>query len=185
MNSKPEPWYIHAGLYVVIAVLVYLLIRVAIVEPKEIVALEKYAKKESRLRMKNLKEAEILFQKKYGHFTASIDSLVNFVKNDPFVDSVRKAVDTLSNRSSDPFELLAHGEFTPDSLFKTPKSQQPFILQIDTSVVSDTIYTPQGKVKRVETRTVIGSRYFIEDPDGYGTVGSVESDALKNTVSWE
>lgn len=185
MNSNPEPWYIHAGLYAVIVVLIYLLVRVAIIEPKEIVALEKYAKKESRLRMANLKEAEILFEKKYGHFTASVDSLVNFVKNDPFVDSVRNAVDSLSKRPSDPFELLVHGEFTPDSLFRTPKSQQPYILQIDTSIVTDTIYTPQGKVKRVETKTVIGSRYFIEDPDGYGTVGSVESDAMKNTVSWE
>ncbi len=185
MNSKPEPWYIHAGLYIVIAVLVYLLVRVAIMEPKAIVSLEKYAKKESRLRMENIKEAQILFQKKFGHFTASMDSLVNFVKTSAYVDSIRNGFDSLSRRPTDPFKKLAEGKFVPDSLFATPKSHRPYIVQIDTSVVTDTIYTPQGKVKRVETRTVIGSRYYVEDPDGYGTVGSVESDALKNSLSWE
>ncbi|MBZ0201093.1 MAG: hypothetical protein K8H86_14570, partial [Ignavibacteriaceae bacterium] len=173
------------GLYLVIAVLVYLLVRVAIIEPKEIVSLERYAKKESRLRMENIKEAQILFQKKNGHFTASMDSLVSFLKNSPFVDSVRNGFDSLSKRPTDPFHKLEGGAFVPDSLFKTPKSFKPYLVQIDTSVVTDTIYTPQGKVKRVETRTVIGSRYYVEDPDGYGTVGSVESDALKNSLSWE
>ncbi|MCK7528679.1 MAG: hypothetical protein MZV64_69545 [Ignavibacteriales bacterium] len=49
----------------------------------------------------------------------------------------------------------------------------------------DTVVNRQGKVLRVEKYTVIGKRYFIEDPDGYGTVGSLNDDALKNTSSWE
>ena len=32
--KKSEPWYIHAALYLVIAILAYILIRVAIVEEK-------------------------------------------------------------------------------------------------------------------------------------------------------
>jgi hypothetical protein len=58
-------------------------------------------------------------------------------------------------------------------------------MQIDTSEQVDTVVNRQGKVLRVEKYTVIGKRYFIEDPDGYGTVGSLNDDALKNTSSWE
>src|SRR3990172_9878969 len=101
MNSKPEPWYIHAALYAVIAILVFVLIKVAVLDPKEVVAVEKYNKQESRLRMKNLKEAEILWFQKNGKFTANLDSLILFIKNDPYVDSVRNAFDSLSRRPAD------------------------------------------------------------------------------------
>ncbi len=60
MLKAADPWYVHAILYGVIAILVIILIKVAILDPKEIVAVEKYNKTESRLRMDNLKEAEIL-----------------------------------------------------------------------------------------------------------------------------
>ena len=80
---------------------------------------------------------------------------------------------------------MSQGEFTPDSLFRTPKSWQFYTLQIDTSEQVDTVVNRQGKVLRVEKSTVIGKRYFIEDPDGYGPVGSLKDDALKNTASWE
>ena len=63
MNSQAgDPWYVHVLLYVVIAVLTILLIKVAIIDPKEIVAIEKYNRTESRLRMTNIKEAEILWE---------------------------------------------------------------------------------------------------------------------------
>ena len=58
-------------------------------------------------------------------------------------------------------------------------------MKIDTSVVSDTIVNPRGKFLRVETKTVVGKKYYIEDPNGYGTIGSLDNDALKNTASWE
>jgi hypothetical protein len=35
------------------------------------------------------------------------------------------------------------------------------------------------------TKKLIGTKYYIEDPDGYGSVGSLSNDALKNTASWE
>lgn len=185
MNLKNEPWFIHAGLYLVIAVLIFILIQVAIVQPTEVIETEKFYQSESRLRMKNLKEAEILWFKKYNKYTGNIDSLVNFIKRDKFVQKVIAGQDSITGRKTNPFVPLSHGEFTPDSLFKTPKSQLTYIVQVDTTVQKDTVVNQSGQVKRVEENKTIGNRYYIEDPDGYGTVGSLDNDALKNTASWE
>jgi hypothetical protein len=183
--TKSEPWYIHFILYFVIAILIVILIKVAIIDPKDQVEKEKYYKQESHLRMKNIKEAEILWNKKHGHFTGNLDSLINFIKTDPMVDSVINAYDSLSRRSANPFVDLTTGQFTPDSLYWTPKSHSPYVLQVDTSVSADTIYGRNNQIKRIDSSLVIGNRYYLEDPDGYGSVGSLESDALKNTASWE
>ena len=183
--TKPEPWYIHAILYFIIVILVVVLVKVAIIDPKDIVQKEKYYKQESHLRMKNIKQAEILWNKKYGRFTGNLDSLINFIKTDSMVDSVINAFDSLSNRSANPFVALTSGEFTPDSLYRTPKTYSPYILQVDTSIVADTVIGRNNKIKRIDSTVVIGNRYYLEDPDGYGSVGSLESDALKNTASWE
>ncbi len=185
-NSKNEdPWYVHAGLYFIAAILTFLLIKVAVLDPSAEVEAEKYYKTETRLRMANLKEAQILFEKKNGAFTASLDKLIDFLKNDRFVDSVINAFDSLTMKPANPFRNLSDGTFTPDSLFLSPKSFQRFVMNIDTSVVSDTVVNPAGKVLRVDTKTVIGTKYYIEDPNGYGTIGSIDNDALKNTASWE
>ena len=185
-NSKNEdPWYIHAGLYFIVAILTFLLIRVAVIDPSAEVEAEKYYKVETRLRMANLKEAQILFQKKNGAFTASLDKLIDFIKNDRFVDSVVNAFDSLTMKPANPFKNLSEGTFTPDSLFLSPKTYQRFVMNIDTSIISDTVVNPAGKVLRVDTKTVIGTKYYIEDPNGYGTIGSIDNDALKNTASWE
>ena len=101
------------------------------------------------------------------------------------IDSVMAAVDSVSKKSSNPFISLSNGEFAPDSLYKTPKSQQRYIVEIDTSLSVDTVVNRTGKILRVDSTIVIGGRYYIEDPDGYGTVGSLDNDALKNTASWE
>jgi hypothetical protein len=183
--TKPEPWYIHAVLYVIIVILVVILVKVAIIDPKDVVEKEKYYKQESHLRMKNIKQAEILWNKKYGHYTGNLDSLINFVKTDPMVDSVIQAYDSLSRRPANPFVPLTSGKFTPDSLYYTPKSHSPYVLEVDTSVSADTIFGRNNKIKRIDSTVVIGNRYYLEDPDGYGSVGSLESDALKNTASWE
>ncbi len=185
MSSKSESWYFHAAMYVIIVILIGVLIKVAIIDPKEIVQEEKYYRLESRLRMDNLKEAEILWFNKYSRFTNDLDSLVNFVKSDPYVDSIINGYDSIARRPSNPFDKLSHGEFTPDSLKHTPKSLAAYILQIDTSLSVDTVVNRQGKVLRLDSSVVIGARYYIEDPDGYGTVGSLDNEALKNTSSWE
>ena len=185
-NSKnDDPWYLHAGLYVIIAILTVLLLKVAVIDPKTAIDSENYFKKETRLRMANLKEAQILWERKYGSFAGSIDRLIEFIKTDKFVDSVVNGFDSLTMKSANPFKVLSDGVFTPDSLFTSPKTNQRFVMKIDTSVVSDTVVTPSGKLLRVETKTVIGTKYYIEDPNGYGTIGSMENDALKNTASWE
>jgi len=185
-NSKnDDPWYVHAGLYFIVAILTFLLIKVAVIDPSAEVEAEKYFKDETRIRMANLKEAQILFEKKNGAFTSSLDKLIDFIKNDRFVDSVVNAFDSLTMKPANPFKNLSDGNFTPDSLFLSPKTYQRFVMKIDSSVVSDTIVNPSGKILRVEKKTVIGKKYYIEDPNGYGTIGSIDNDALKNTASWE
>uniref|UniRef100_A0A832DIH4 Uncharacterized protein n=1 Tax=Ignavibacterium album TaxID=591197 RepID=A0A832DIH4_9BACT len=184
-HSNEDPWYVHVALYTVIAILTVILIKVAIIDPREIMEKEAYYKKEARLRMTNLKQAEILWQKKNGTFTDNLDKLIDFIKNDKFVDSIVNSIDPVTNKSSNPFIKLSHGEFTPESLYNTPKSQQRFIIKIDSSEVIDSVFTPSKKFLRTEKRIVKGTRYYIEDPDGYGTIGSLDNDALKNTASWE
>ncbi|MBT8386954.1 MAG: hypothetical protein KJO12_06040 [Ignavibacteria bacterium] len=185
MLKAADPWYVHAILYAVIAILVIILIKVAILDPKEIVAVEKYNKSESRLRMDNIKEAEILWEQKFGNFTDDLEGLVQFIKQDPFVDSVVNAFDSLTMKPANPFNPLTHGEFLADSLLRTPRSGSLYILQIDTSVTYDTTINRRGNVTKIDTTVTLGTRYYLEDPDGYGSVGSLNSDALKNTASWE
>lgn len=184
MNPKSEPWYIHGILYVVIIVLAYILVRVAIIEPTQVLENEKYFKEEARLRMANLKEAQILWEQKHGAFTDNLDSLIAFISS-PYVQKVRSAVDTISKRSKDPFKVLTSGEFTPESLFYSPKSHKRFIVQIDTSVAKDTVIDRTGRIVKIDSSRVIGKRYVIQNPDSKDKIGDLYSDALKNTASWE
>lgn len=185
MSSKSDPWYVHAGLYFIIAILTILLIKIAIVDPREYVESEKYNRTESHLRMDNIKEAQILWERKNGSFSGNIDELISFIKYDPYVDSVVNTFDSLMMKMANPFKPLSDGEFTPESLKYSPRTHSPYLLQIDTSVVIDTVINRRGKITRVDTSITIGTRYYLEDPDGYGTIGSLETDALKNTSSWE
>nr|HPI38098.1 hypothetical protein [Ignavibacteriaceae bacterium] len=144
MIAKTDPWYIHAGLYAVIIVLIYVLIRVAIIEPQEIVAHEKYVKDEARLRMKNLKEIQLLYFKKNKKFTDNIDSLIKFYKSDSIIDSIKTAFDSLAKKPANPFINLSDGNLNPDSLYTTPKSGKRFVLMIDSSKSLDTVVTTRG-----------------------------------------
>lgn len=184
-SQAGDPWYVHAILYLVIAILSVLLIKVAIIDPKNAVEQERFYRTESRLRMNNIKEAEILWQKKHGSFTDNLNQLIGFVKNDPYVDSVMNAFDSLTMKSANPFIPLSHGEFTPESLKLAPKSFQPYILQIDTSMSIDTTINRRGQIVKVDSNVTTGNRYYLEDPDGYGSIGDLYNDALKNTSSWE
>ena len=184
-SQAGDPWYVHTALYLVIAILTIILIKVAIIDPKEAVEQDKFWKTESRLRMNNIKAAEILYQKKFGNFTDNLDKLINFVKSDNYVDSVMNAFDSLTMKPANPFKPLSHGEFTPESLLISPRSFQPYSLQIDTSITIDTTINRRGVVVKIDTNRVLGTKYYLEDPDGYGTVGDLFNDALKNTSSWE
>ena len=185
MTSKPEPWYIHTSLYLVIIVLIGVLIKVAIIDPKDVVESEKFFKNESRLRMSNIKQAEILWEQKHNKFTDNLDSLVAFIKYDEKVQQIINGFDTVIQRSSNPFSPLSNGEFVADSLLRSPKTFANYILQIDTSTNIDTVTNRYGKIIRIDSSIVLGKRYFLKDPDGYGTIGSLFDDALKNTASWE
>lgn len=183
--KKSEPWYIHGILYVIIAVLIYILIRVAVIEPSETIAIETYNRTESHLRMDNIRQAEILWEKEHGKFIDSLDVLVNYVKTDTTVKKLMEGIDTLTNRSTNPFKNLTSGTFEPDSLLYSPKSHSPYILKVDTVVTVDTIITPRGDISKIDTNIVIGSKYLLECPDGYGRIGDLENPALKNAASWE
>lgn len=182
---KGEPWFVHFIMYVIIAILVFVLIKVAYLDPNEVIEQEKYFKQESRLRMSNLRAAERLWQEKFGKFTDNLDSLINFVKTDAGVKKVMEGIDTVTKRSTNPFVNLTSGLFEPDSLFYSPKSRVRFNLQVDTSEVADTIIDRRGRILKVDLVRTIGQRYFIGCPDGYGSIGDVRSDAMKNTASWE
>jgi hypothetical protein len=185
MSSKSEPVYIHLILYAVIAVLVVVLIKVAFIDPNEVIQQEKYFKAESRLRMSNLREAERLYQVKYKKFTDNIDSLILFLKNDPSVQKAITGTDSITGRPTNPFDTLTDGTLTWDSLYHSQKSLARYIIQVDSSEISDTIVDRRGKILKVDTQRTIGQRYYIECPDGYGSIGDVSNDALKNTASWE
>lgn len=183
--KKSEPWYIHVPLWIVILVLTYLLIQVAIVEPREVMKMERYYKAESRARMTNIRQAEILWQNRFGNFTDNLDSLLYFIKTDSTILKMMTEVDTFTQRSKNPFNPLTNGEFVVDSLFRSPKSQSFYILKVDTSVSIDTVINRFGKIVNIDTNITIGTRYLLECPDGYGKIGDLYSDALKNTASWE
>lgn len=185
MIAKSEPWYIHLILYVVMAVLVVVLIKVAYIDPNEVIEQEKYYKSESRLRMSNLRSAERLWNTKFGKFTDNIDSLVAFLKTDASIQKAIDGVDSVTGRSTNPFVFLTDGGLAWDSLYRSPKSGVKYLLEVDTASVADTIIDRRGKILKVDTKTTIGQRYYIKCPDGFGSIGDVRNDALKNTASWE
>ena len=197
MIRKSDPWYVHAGLYVIMAVLVFLLIQVAIVEPTEVTARNRYYKTESRARMDNLRQAQILWEETHENYTDNIDSLVHFIKNDSSVVNTILGYDTISQRSTNPFVPLTTFElfisdsgdtlfkFNPDSLFVTPKSHKRFIVKVDSTLDIDTITNRRGTIVNIDSIVTIGQKYVIENPDSKDKIGDLFSDALKNTASWE
>lgn len=187
MNAKSEPWYIHAILYVIIFALAYVLIRVAIIEPTQVIERDNYIKNESRLRMSNLREAQILWQKRFGTFTDNLDKLIEFVQNDTGVAKLKTGYDSTRMKSTNPFKPLSEGSFIAESLYYYPGNHQRFLMSVDTSVAVDTIINRSGAIVKVDTTITMGSRYLIETPDtnSKDKIGDLFSDALKNTASWE
>ncbi len=186
IQKKQEPWYIHAALWVVIVVLSYILIEVAIIQPREIMRKERYFKKESRIRMDDIRQAEILWQKEKGYYTDNLDSLIEFVKTDSTVMKVMTGIDSITKKPTNPFKaLLSVGQFVPESLAHSPKSLRPYLLQVDSSVEYDTTVNRRGKIIKIDTIQTFGHRYYLEDKDGYGSIGDLYNNASLNTASWE
>ena len=185
MKKKSDPWYVHAVLWVVIAILVVLLIQVSIIEPTEVTRLNNYHKMESRARMTNLKQAEIIYEDLHDKFSDNLDTLINFIKTDSTVKALIAGIDTNTNKSTNPFVNLSHGSFTPESLYTSPRSGRYFIVKTDTLLELDTIVNRRGKFVKVDSTITIGTRYVIESPDSDDKIGDLYSDALRNTSSWE
>jgi hypothetical protein len=195
MSKKTEPWYVHAGLWAVIVVLVVILIQVSITGPTEIIKTKEYNKQESRLRMTNLKHAQILYKQKYNNFTDNLDTLINFIRTDSTVLKLMAAVDTVKVyridgdttifRSRNPFSDLVSGPFNYDSLYISPRSHKMFIVQVDTLLEIDTVINRRGRIVKIDSITTIGKRYVIKSPDSDDRIGDVNSEALLNTESWE
>jgi len=195
MSKKAEPWYLHAGLWAIIVVLVVILIQVSITGPNQIVKTREYNKQESRLRMKNLKQAQILYNGKFGRYTDNLDSLINFIKTDTSLRKLMTQFDTVKVYSikgdstilvsKNPFFNLVSGPFNYDSLYITPKSGRLFIVNVDTLLEVDTVINRRGKIVKIDSITTIGKRYLIKNPDNDDKIGDVDSDALLNTESWD
>ena len=197
MIRKSDPWYVHAGLYVVIVGLIFLLIHVAIIEPNEVTKLEKYYKNESRARMNNIRQAQILWEERYETYSDNLDSLIHFIRTDSGVTEIVLGFDSITMRTTNPFGDLTVNEpfisdsgdtifsFNPDSLFVTPKSHSRFIVKVDTTVDIDTVINRRGKIVKIDTIVTTGQRYVIRNPDSKDRIGDLFSDALKNTASWE
>lgn len=195
MIKKAEPWYLHAGLWAVIVILVVVLIQVSITEPTKILKTKEYNKKESRLRMINLKHAQILYEQKYDKFSDNLDTLINFIRSDSSVLNLMAAFDTVKIyrmdsdttilKSKNPFSDLISGPFNYDSLYISPRSGKMFIVKIDTLLEVDTVINRRGRIVKVDSITTIGKRYLIKSPDSKDLIGDINSDALLNTENWD
>jgi hypothetical protein len=139
---------------IIIALLLGALIYV-IYEPYQIRKQEDLYKRESRLRMLNIRTAQLQHISKFYRYNSSLDSLVQFVK-----DSI--LAQGLANET---FKPLSHGTFAVESLLYSPKSHRPYTFSaLDTTRIK---------------------KYYLECPDGYGSIGSLTEDAKINKASWE
>ncbi len=173
-THKSEPAYIHIILVLIIVGLTYLLIQVAILEPQRVLVQEQFFKEESRIRMSNIKQLELLYKEKFGKYTDSFDSLFNLFKSTP---AISEKVDSL-------FKPSKYGLFVLDSLKWSPKSHREYILKIDSTMQVDSVFTKTGRFLRMDTTIVKGEIYYVECPDGYGSIGDLSNPAKVNSTSW-
>jgi hypothetical protein len=152
----------------------------------------RYARKKAKInaevidRLKDVRTAQLTFKQKYGRYTASIDTLVNFVKNDslPEIRAVGEIPDTLSEgealelgiisrdtfyvsvidvKYNDPRILEKRGEnysFDPDLMVIAPFSKKPFVLQagfIDVSGLQKPVYEAKYTEPFAEPALKVGS----------------------------
>ena len=153
LEERPQPKG-SIVLKIVIVVLVAVLVWV-IYDPYARMEQELAFRKESRLRMVNLRQAQLLYLDRNGRYSANLDSLILFIKRDTAIVAITDSI----------FKPLADGTFNAESLKYAPKSHRPFSLEVDdTSVVK---------------------KYLLQDPDGYGTIGSLDDNSKVNKASWE
>lgn len=135
---------------ILLAVLIYTLW-----EPYEIRRTEDRHRAESRLRMTNIRNAQMFYFRQYQTYQREIDSLITWIESDSLVIA----------KSDSLFQPLRVGEFVADSLRYSPRSHRSYIIEVD-----DTSAT---------------HRYYIECPDGFGSVSSIDDLSQLHRPSWE
>lgn len=146
-ESKGSP-VLKGVIVVLLGILLYVLY-----QPYQIREEEEAFRRESRARMINIRQAQLLHIGATSRYAESLDSLVAFVRSRP--DSV------LATH----FQPLTMSAFAPESLLHTPKTWRSYRLTaVDTTIIK---------------------KYLVEDPDGYGSIGSLTDDQRVNKASWE
>ncbi len=146
---------VQVVLAIVIVVLAYVLYQ-SITEPYKEIERQERLTQLTRQRMSQLRSALVYYQEKTGHFPPSLDSLVNYLKQDSLFLAKADSILGLQGELNVPL----------DSLIYSPRTGKPFIYMLnDTS--------------RVEI-------YLLKDPDSNDSIGSRIPDiTLLNAASWE
>jgi Tfp pilus assembly protein PilE len=150
--------YSEARGSVVLKIIIVILVGIliyVIYRPYVIREQEERYRKESRARMINLRTAQLQYITDYGKYASSTDTLISYI--------LRKFQQ--GSLSAQNFTPLVTGPFVPESLRHSPKSLRPYvIISVDTTTIK---------------------KYVLEDPDGYGSIGSLTDDNRINKASWE
>ena len=138
-----------------IIVVLFAILIYILYEPYKVREEEERNRKESRARMIDIRAGQLMYITQYNKYAPSIDSLVSFIKTKIASGTVPE----------DTFRPLTLSPFHPDSLLHTPGSWRSYdVRSVDTTVIK---------------------KYVVEDPDGYGSIGSLTDDARVNKASWE
>jgi hypothetical protein len=143
---------------IVLKIVIVLLIGVllyTIWEPFDIIRTQDQQRVESRLRMTNIRNAQMFYFGQHQTYQRDLDSLIYWITTDSLVIAKQDSL----------FRPLREGEFIAESLKYSPRSHEPYILEVD-----DTSAT---------------HRYYLECPDGFGSVGSLTDVSQLHRASWE
>lgn len=150
----------------------------------------RYARKKAKInaevisRLKDVRTAQVAYRLKYGKYTASIDTLLNFVKYDslPEIRAVGDIPDTLTESEALQLGIISRDTFfvsveevkftearllekrnypfDPDLMFIAPYSGKPFVLQagfIDVSGLQKPVFEAKDSEPFAEPALKVGS----------------------------
>jgi len=153
MVGQPKPrgsLVLKIVIVLLIGVLVY-----TIWEPFDVIRTEERNRTESRLRMGNIRNAQMAYYSSYQTYQQDLDSLIYWIRTDSLVVAKQDSI----------FTPLSGGVFVPESLKYSPASHTEYEIQVD-----DTSST---------------HRYVIRCPDDFGFVGDLDDVSQLHRASWE
>lgn len=112
-------------------------------------------KLQSRVKMAQIRSAELVYVANKGNYSESLNELISFIKNDPY----------LSTKIDSVFNLKEGTEFNIETLNISPVTNTEYKYQVDNNSVI--------------------KKYYLECPGGSGSVGSMTDDDKVNKSSWE